>query len=106
MDIEQRSNTEYTELRGWLATHNALAAGLWIGAPGIFLQAVTGAKGYPKVPPGIPARLARTAALGLLLVGLIWIGVFTASGTAYRLQRGFVIGIVTETFHKDDGAAR
>ncbi len=61
-------------------------AGLWIGALGIFLQAVTGAKGYPKVPPGIPARLAWTAALGLFLVGLIWIGVFTTSGTAYRLQ--------------------
>jgi hypothetical protein len=78
--------------------HTALAAGLWITAFGIFLQAVTGAKGYPKVPPGIPilvvvgllvyvsARWAWSAIAGLLLVGLIWIGVFTTPGTAYRLQ--------------------
>jgi hypothetical protein len=35
------------ERRGWVATHLALAVGLWIGAFGILPQAVTGAKGYP-----------------------------------------------------------
>jgi hypothetical protein len=84
--------------------HNALGAGLWIGAFGIFLQAVTGAKGYPKVPPGIlilaaiglvvylTSRWAWTALLGLFLVGLIWVGVFTTPGTAYRLQHPQDVG--------------
>ena len=39
METKERSNTDHTGLGGWLATHKALAAGLWIGAVGIFLQA-------------------------------------------------------------------
>ena len=81
----------------WLTTHKTLAAGLGISALGIFVQAITGAKGYPRVPPGIPilalaalmvyhtARWTWTAVLGLILVGLIWIGVFATPGTADRL---------------------
>ena len=69
-----------------------------IGAFGIFLQAVIGATGYPRVPPGIPilavvglivyftSRWAWTALLGLILVGLITVGVFATPGTAYRLH--------------------
>jgi hypothetical protein len=65
---------------------------------------VTGATGYPKVLPGIPilaaiglivyftSRWAWTALLGLFLTGLIWVGVFTTPGTAYRLQNPQDVG--------------
>jgi hypothetical protein len=72
--------------------------GLWIGAFGIFIEALSGARGYLKVPPGIlilaaiglvvyfTSRWAWTALLGLFLVGLICIGVLATPGTAYRLR--------------------
>lgn len=87
-----------------IGTHKALAVGLWIAALGILLQAATGAKGYPKLPPGIfvlavigvivyaTSRLMWTAVLGLLLAGLIGIGVFATPGTAYRLAHPEDIG--------------
>src|SRR5581483_10599264 len=87
-----------TSLVGLIGTHKALAVGLWIAALGILLQAATGAKGYPKIPPGIlilavvgvivysTARLMWTAVLGLLLAGLVCIGVLATPGTAYRLS--------------------
>jgi len=59
--VQSTALEDKTELGGWL--HKALAAGLWIGAFGIFLQAVTGANGHPKVPPGIPIL----AAVGLVV---------------------------------------
>jgi hypothetical protein len=40
----------------------------------------------------ITSRWAWTALLGLLLVGLIWVGVFTILGTAYRLQHPQDVG--------------
>jgi hypothetical protein len=102
--MKERSNTERTKLADWLATHRALAVGLWISAFGIFLQAATGAKGYPKVPPGIlilaavgllvyfTVRWAWTALIGLFLAALILMGVFTTTGTADRLQHPQDIG--------------
>jgi hypothetical protein len=104
METKERSTTKNPKAAGWVATHKALAAGLWIGAFGIFLQAATGAKGYPKLPPGIPilaamgllvyltSRWAWTAILGLFLVVLIWIGVFTTPGTAGRLYHPQDVG--------------
>jgi hypothetical protein len=62
MQTKEFSTTDHSDVGGWIATHKALAAGLWIGALGILLQAVTGATSYPKVPPGIPI---------LAVVGLI-----------------------------------
>jgi hypothetical protein len=41
MEAKQSGNMEHTESGGWLATHKALAVGLWIGA----LRIVTGASG-------------------------------------------------------------
>ena len=111
-ETRERSNPEHAAMGGWLATHKALAVGLWIGAFGILLQAVTGAKGYPKVPPGIlilaaigllvyvTSRWTWTALVGLFLVGLISVGVFTTPGTAYRLQHpqdvGPLIGTIVQ----------
>ncbi len=92
-----------------IATHKALAVGLWIAALGILLQAVTGAQGYPKVPPGIlvlavigvivyaTSRLMWTAVLGLLLAGLICIGVFATRGAAYRLSHPEDVGPLVGT---------
>ncbi len=88
-----------------VATHKALAVGLWIAALGILTQAATGAKGYhQKIPPGVlilaviglvvyfTSRWMWTAVLGLFLAGLISIGVFTTPGTAYRLRHPEEIG--------------
>ncbi len=87
-----------------IATHKAIAVGLWIAALGILLQAVTGAKGYPKVPPGIlilavtglivyaTSRWMWTAVLGLFLAALVCIGVFFKPGTAYRLYHPQDVG--------------
>jgi hypothetical protein len=83
-----------TSLVGSIATHKALAVGLWIAALGILLEAATGAKGYPKVPPGIiilavvgllvylTSGFMWTVVLGLFLAGLVLIGVFATPGTA------------------------
>lgn len=87
-----------------IGTHKALAAGLWIAALGVLLQAATGAKGYPKIPPGIfvlavigvivyvTSRLMWTAVLGLLLAGLVCMSVFATPGTAYRLAHPEDVG--------------
>jgi hypothetical protein len=101
-----------TSLVGSIGTHKALAVGLWIAALGILLQAATGAKGYPKIPPGIlilavvgvivysTARLMWTAVLGLFLAGLVCIGIFATPGIAYRLSHpedvGPLIGTLVE----------
>jgi hypothetical protein len=58
MQSKEFSATEHRDLRDWLATHKALAVGLWIGAFGILVQVMTGAKGYPRLPPGIPILVA------------------------------------------------
>jgi hypothetical protein len=84
--------------------HRLTAAGLWITAFGIFVQAISGAKGYPKFPPGI-LFLAGVGALvyftagwrwasipALLLAALISVGVFTTHGTAERLAAPADIG--------------
>ena len=106
MNINKRSNLERPEATRWLASHKALASGLWIVAFGILVQAATGAKNYStdKVPPGIPilvvaglivyftSRWAWTILLGLFLAILISIGVFTTAGTAYRLNHPQDIG--------------
>jgi hypothetical protein len=104
MNSQISNDTRTVSPSGWLATHTALATGLWIAAFGIFVQAASGAKGYPKVPPGILILLAMgllvyftsrwvwTAVLGLLLTGLITIGVFTTTGTADRLHNPQDIG--------------
>jgi hypothetical protein len=63
MQTKESSTTAHRQSGGWIAAHKALAVGLWIGAFGIFLQAVTGAQGYPKVPPGIPMLVV----IGLLV---------------------------------------
>jgi hypothetical protein len=80
-----------------IGSHKALAAGLWMAAFGILVQAVSGANGYPRVPPGIlilaivglvvytTSRWMLSAVLGLFLAGLVSVGVFTTPGTAYRL---------------------
>jgi hypothetical protein len=86
------------------ASSKMTAIGLWITALGIFFQAVSGAKGYPKVPPGIiilaaigvlvyvTARWRWSPLIGVLLAGFISIGVFTTSGTGYRLGHPADIG--------------
>ena len=58
MQSKEFSTTEHRDLRDWLATHKALAVGLWIGAFGILVPVMTGAKGYPRLPPGIPISVA------------------------------------------------
>ena len=40
----------------------------------------------------VSSRWAWTALLGLFLVGLIWVGVFTTPGTDYRLQHPRDVG--------------
>jgi hypothetical protein len=93
-----------TSLVGSIATHKALAVGLWIAALGILLEAATGAKGSPKVPPGIiilavvgllvylTSGFMWTVVLGLFLAGLVLIGVFATPGTAYRLYHPHDVG--------------
>lgn len=80
------------------------AIGLWVAALGIFIQAATGAEGYPKIPPGIivlaavgilvyvTARWRWASIPGTLMSGFIWIGVFATSGTGQRLGHPEVIG--------------
>ena len=80
------------------ASSKTTAMGLWIAALGIFIQAVSGAKGYPAIPPGIiilvavgilvyaTARWCWSPLIGLLLAAFISIGVFTTAGTGYRLS--------------------
>jgi hypothetical protein len=87
-----------------IANHKTTAIGLWLATFGIFVQAATGATGYPKIPPGIIILVAvglvvyltagqRWASLiGLLLAGFISIGVFTTHGTGYRLNHPDAIG--------------
>ena len=105
MKIKERSNTERTKLVEWLATHWALAVGLWIGALGIFLQTATSAKGHPKVPLGIlilaavglfvylTSRWAWTALIGFFPAALISMGSLRILA-AYRLQHPKEIGLL------------
>ena len=92
-----------------IGTHKALAVGLWIAALGTLLQALTGAKGVPKVPPGIlilavigiivyaTSRLMWTAILGLFLAAMICLFVFTTPGTAYHLAHPENVGPLVGT---------
>jgi hypothetical protein len=52
MQTKEFSTTEHSESGSWHP--QSWAMGLWIGAFGNSVQAVAGAKDYPKVPPGIP----------------------------------------------------
>jgi hypothetical protein len=85
-------------------SHTGTASGLWLTALGILVQAFTGAKGYPRVPPGIIilavvgalvylTRQFRWASItGVALAALISIGVFTTHGTAERLSHPTDVG--------------
>jgi hypothetical protein len=87
-----------------IANHKTTAIGLWLAAFGIFVQAATGATGYPKIPPGIiilvvvglvvylTAGRRSVSLIGLLLAGFISVGVFTTHGTGYRLTHPEAIG--------------
>ena len=97
-----------------IANHKTTAIGLWLAGFGILVQAVTGATGYPTIPPGIVILVVvgfvvfltadrRWASLiGLLLAGFISVGVFTTRGTGYRLNRpediGPFIGTLVQLF--------
>lgn len=117
MEIKERSNSQYTAPGGWLATHKALAMGLWIGAFGIFLQAATGAKGYSNGAPGIlilavvglvvyfTPRWTWTGILGLFFAALVSVGVFTTPGTAYRLRHPEDVGPLIGTLVQLAGLA-
>jgi hypothetical protein len=86
------------------ANHRSTAIGLWLAAIGIFIQAASGAAGYPKIPPGIiilaaagilvyaTARWRWASLIGVLLAGFISIGVFATPGTGYRLSHSEAIG--------------
>jgi len=85
-------------------SHTGTATGLWLTAAGIFVQAAAGAKGYPKVPPGIIilgaigvlvflTRQFRWASIpGVAIAALVSIGVFTTHGTAERLGQPADLG--------------
>jgi hypothetical protein len=86
------------------ASHRTTALGLWLVALGISVQAVSGAAGYPRIPPGIiilaavglvvyiTARHRWASLIGIVLAGFISIGVFTTHGTAYRLSHPEDVG--------------
>ena len=86
------------------ASSTMTAIGLWMAALGIFFQAISGAKGYPTIPPGIiilavigllvyiTARWRWSPLIGILLAGFISVGVFTTAGTGYRLSHPADIG--------------
>src|SRR4051794_41772252 len=85
-------------------SHRGTAAGLWLTAGGIFVQAATGAKGYPKVPPGIiilaavgvlvflTRRFRWASIAGVVMAALVSVGVFTTHGTAERLSQPTDLG--------------
>jgi hypothetical protein len=87
-----------------IANHKTTAIGLWLAGFGIFVQAATGAAGYPRIPPGIiilvvvglvvylTAGRRWASLIGLLLAGFISVGVFTTHGTGYRLNHPEAIG--------------
>jgi hypothetical protein len=89
---------------GAFVSHRTTAIGLWLAAFGIFLQAASGAAGYPTIPPGIiilaaaglvvylTARRRGASLIGILLAGFVSIGVFTKSGTGYRLSHPEDVG--------------
>jgi hypothetical protein len=86
------------------ANHRSTAVGLLLAAFGIFIQAASGATGYPRIPPGIiilaaagilvyaTARWRWASLIGILLAGFVSIGVFTTHGTGYRLSHPEAIG--------------
>lgn len=95
-------------------SHTARSTGLLLTAGGIFVQAASGAKGYPQIPPGIIilaaigvlvflTRRYRWASIpGVAIAALVWVGVFTTHGTAERLSQpadlGPFLGTVVQLF--------
>jgi hypothetical protein len=85
-------------------SHRGTAAGLWLTAGGIFVQAASGAKGYPKIPPGIiilaavgvlvflTRRFRWASIAGVAIAALVSVGVFTTHGTAERLSQPADVG--------------
>jgi hypothetical protein len=88
----------------FLRNHIGTATGLWLTAGGIFVQAASGAKGYPRVPPGIiilaaagilvflTRRYRWASVIGIAFAALVSIGVFTTHGTAERLSQPADVG--------------
>ena len=105
MNIKQTNETYASQTPFTTSAYNKITAcGLWITGLGIFIQAASGAAGYPKIPPGIiilaatglivyfTARFAWASIIGILLGVFISIGVFTTTGTAIRLNHPADVG--------------